>query len=92
MRHELYVEVSLESSGVWVAVHGTGNAYPVETVRLAHYAGTHRVTTILEGGYPNLLSVLEPDATGQTLHLTEAEARTAAGFATPEAWIATEEN
>lgn len=91
MRHELYIEVPLGNSGIWVAVHGTGRAYLVQTVRLAQYSGTHRVTTILDGGYPKLLSILEPEATGQTLHSTEAEARRAARFATPDEWVATEE-
>ena len=92
MRHELYIEVPLETRGTWVAVHGTGRAYLVQTVRLAQYSGTHRVTTVLDEGYPKLLSILESEATGQTLHSTEAEARSAARFATPDEWVATEEN
>ncbi len=91
MRHELYIELPL-AGGTWVAAHGTGRAYPVRTVRLAQYSGTHRVTTVLHGGYPKLLSLLEPEATGQTLHSTEAEAKIAARFATPDEWVATDED
>lgn len=92
MRHEQYIEVSLDGAGVWVAVHGTGNAYLVNTVRLAQYSGMHRVTTVIDVGYPKLLSVLEPEGTGQTLHASEGEARRAARFATPEEWTAAEED
>jgi hypothetical protein len=92
VRHEQYIEVSLDGAGVWVAVHGTGRAYLVNTVRLAQYSGTHRVTTVIDVGYPKLLSVLEPEATGQTLHATERDARRAAALDTPEAWLATEED
>jgi hypothetical protein len=91
MKHELYTEVSLAGRGVWVAVHGSGVAYPVETVLLAQYGRTYRVTMVLTGDGPKALSMLEPEATGQTLHATEEEARAAAAFAKPEDWLAIED-